>query len=106
MQVANNSFTVYPGKVIFKASDYSGEEAFYKAHLLAATLAAKNKKEAWVVKNDSEVCGFGVIRDSIPTVLERINDKCLHSYWDYKKKSWWPLHDVETEAVTMIEATV
>lgn len=93
------TFIVYPSGMQFPTSDLSlgrGDlsNAFFRAHLFAATQAACSKKVSWVTRDDivPTRCGFGpkaILMST--TALCRIMQKGLNSVYDFRTKAWHPL---------------
>lgn len=97
-------FIVQPGGVSFETKvGHNGETSGYgfsRAHLHAARQAANDKTPSWVVRSDtgSARYGFGPAAFLTPTtVLYKIMQMGLSSYWEDASQSWVPLPSTEED---------
>lgn len=68
--------------------------AYYRAHLYAARYADRARSSAYVTRDDltGERLGFGPNAAVIATtILYRINQLALRSYFDYGQTAWLPM---------------
>ncbi len=92
------SFITHPSGKSFESTDLTSrgdeKDAFFKAHLHAAKHAANSRSSAWVTRSDTgdERYGFGPDAFITPTtVLYKITQMGLPSYWDDASTSWAPM---------------
>jgi hypothetical protein len=107
------SFVVHPSARSFESSDLTSrgdeKDAYFKAHLHAAKSAANSKSASWVTRSDtgSERYGFGRNAFVTPTtVLYKIMQLGLSSYWCDASTSWVPLPIEEEDAMLDREVEV
>lgn len=96
-----HTFFVVPGMKPFHTSELidnaqdsrQGDttDAFYRAHMFAATIAANTKKETWVVNSDNFTVRLGFGTDSIfypDSILGKILCHAIPAYFDFRTLSW------------------
>ena len=96
-----HTFLVLPGMKPFHTSELidnaqdsrQGDttDAFYRAHMFAATIAANTKKETWVVHGNNFVVKLGFGTDSIfypDSIFGKILSQEIPAYFDFKTLTW------------------
>jgi hypothetical protein len=96
-----HTFFVVPGMKPFHTSELINNaqdgrqgdttDAFYRAHMIAATIAGNTKQETWVVHGDNFTVRLGFGIDSIfypDSIFGKILSHKISSYFDFKALTW------------------
>ncbi len=84
-------------EVRLKVRDPNPLHAYHCAHLHAACFASRKQQPAWVVSNGTESRrhGFPSAHAFFPgSILCKIRNLGLRSYFDFKTCSWLPLREM------------